>query len=279
LPADLASAAADARTHALLGAGAYGRGEYDVAAECFRTAFALAPTHRAIAGGLAESLVAAGNYEEAEPLYAMMSELWPGDRIIRFNHAVVLSRLRRFAGAERVYRGLLSKDGTLVQARYNLASLLQAQGKLASARDQWQRVTADAPQLASAHAALGEVCIDLGQYESAMHACSRAARLDPNSVFAWRNMAVAARRAGSLGRSAIAARRAIALDGTDAEAWALLGQVYLDMHRRTQRDELLNQAVAAWRRSMEFDPNQPALREYLAIHAPPGDERGPVEAR
>jgi len=256
----------DPRTHLAAGIRALQRGDNKIAADCFYRAFQLDGNHMGALYGLTEALVADKQYEKAVPIYEMIVGMAEDDYVSRFNLAVILSRLRRFGQAEDVYRRLLEDHQDALQARYNLATLYQAQGKLAAARDQWRKLIADAPHLPSAHEALGEVCMDLGDPAAAMSAYAEAAKLRPKQVGSWENLAVAAEQAGSFGRAIVATRRALALAPGDGRLWARLGRLKLELHRRTGRRRFLTEAIDAWRKSLQLDPDQKDIRDWLATY-------------
>ena len=228
--------------------------------------------------GEANALTLAQRHEEAAAIYQRLIEVDPFDQTSRFNLAVAMARLRRFSEAEAIYLDLLSEQEDFLQARYNLASLYQVQGKLTQARDQWQQVVRQAPRLSSAQAALAEVLLELGQPREAMAAYGVAAKLVGDDPVIWRGFAAAARAAGEFQQAALAARCTAQLVPRDATAWRLLGDVLLDLHRSTGDERYLSQAVDAWRRSLALDGTQADLRGILAAHAGSGKTTRPARA-
>jgi len=273
----LAELDSDPRTHLAAGIRALERGDNKIAADCFYRAFQRDPNHVGALYGLSEALVADKEYERAVPIYEMIVGMAEDDYVSRFNLAVILSRLRRFGQAEDVYRRLLEDRPDALQARYNLATLYQVQGKLAAARDQWRKVITDAPHLPSAHAALAEVCMDMGDPGAAMASYAEAAKLRPKEVSSWRNLALAAERAGNFGTAIVATRRAAALAPADARPWARLGRLQLELHRRTGERRFLAEAIEAWRKSLQLDPDQKDIRDWLETYE--GAERQPATIR
>lgn len=216
---------------------------------------------------LAVALVAGEEFEQAVQVYQRLIELSGEDRTTLFNLALAQTRLGRYSQAEDTYRRLLARHGDFLQARYNLASLLQAQGKLALARDTWQRVIVDQPNLESARAALAEVLVDLNDPQGAMEQYAQAARLKPDLVSNWVNLAHCARSAGSLGRAAVAVKRAVELSPLDARIHRLRGQIFLEMHRLRGQAGLLNEALSAWQESLRLDTSQDDLRQMIRSYA------------
>jgi tetratricopeptide (TPR) repeat protein len=153
-------------------------------------------------------------------------------------------------------------------AWYNMAALMQSRGKLSDARDCWREVVRRDPELASAHSSLGETLMDLHDPAGAADAYAEAARLEPKVVASWMNLCAAAYDAGSLGRAAVAIQKATALAPQDAYLWNWQGRVMLALHRTTGREDYLNKAVAAWRKSLSLDWSQKDLINLLQTYAP-----------
>ena len=242
------------------------RGDYATAADTFRRALAADPKDLDALRGLATALVASKQYARAVAVYDRTLVIAPTNRTARFNLAVALSRLKHFDRAERTYLQLLKTHPDDVRSRYNLASVYQAQGKLTEARRMWRGVLRRAPHLAGAHAALGQVLMDLGEHENAITAYAAAANLRGSSVDDWKNVIAAAEAAGSYGRALAAAERVTRLAPNDAGAWATLGNVHLTLHRATGNRPFLAKAVAAWRRSLALKPGQKQLRKYVETY-------------
>ncbi len=234
------------------------------AVEMMYRAVELNPIRLASLRGLAVSLVAARRFRETVPTYDCILAMDPNDRTARFNLALALSRLRDFGRAENEYRVLVEKNENFIEARYNLAMLYHAQGKLQYARQTWVKVIELAPKTASAHGMLGEVYMDLDKPAEAMDCFAEAAKLKPKEVAGWLNLAAAARRAGSYGRALVALSRAEKLAPEDALVQYRRGELLLELHRTTEKPELLTQAITAWRRSLKLDPSQTELSDKLA---------------
>jgi tetratricopeptide (TPR) repeat protein len=246
---------------------AIGRGQCALAVELFSMAGLVAPSEGEwilALKGKANALVLSERYADAARVFRRLVEADRADRTSRFNLAVTLTRLRQFSEAEGLYLELLGEQADHVQARYNLASLYQGQGKLAQAREQWRQVVRQAPQLASAQAALGEVLLQLGRADEAQAAYREAALLAKNDPAVWSGLALASRAAGHLEAAAAAARRSVQLAERDAAAWRLLGDVLLDLYRLTDDARYRSEAAEAWRRSLALDGSQDDLRRILA---------------
>jgi len=242
--------------------------ENAAAAEHFRNALAMDASHTGALYGLCEALLADEQYERAIPILEMIADVCPSDHVSRFNLGVVLSRLGRFDEAVEIYEKLLEVDEQYVQARYNLATLYQGQGRLSEAKAAWEHAIASGGELPSAYTALAEVHLDLGDAHAAMLAYSQAAKLEGDAADAWVNLAVTARAAGCGGRALMAMRKAVSIAPEDPELWSQMAEIQLHLHRQTDEAKLLRDAVRSWEKSLELNPDQPQIRDWIATYRP-----------
>lgn len=248
-------------------------GQSDEAVALYRAATGDHPRALDAWRGLAMALQASERYDEAIVVYRKLLDLGDEQPATRHNLALALAREGEFYEAEREYLELIRSQPDYKDAQVNLAMLYQLRGKLADAAERWRAVLRRWPDHVEAHASLGEVLMDLGQAEGAMDHYAEAAKLRPKRAGYWLNFAAAACRAGSGGRAITALDRAITLGPYDAEAWRMRGDILLELYRSTEQQDLLDQAVAAWRRSLELDDNQPSLRDLLTTYGPMATSR------
>lgn len=272
----------DPATHVAAGDRALGRADYSAAAACFRRALAVRPDHLDALQGLAIALTAAEEYDEATGVYRRILAVaearkdpaaGEAARTARFNLAVAEMRIGRTGAAKERLRELLAERDDL-RARFNLASILQFEGKLTEARRQWLKVLERADDLPTtdrvyAWASLGRAQLSLGEPEAAMDSYSQAAKLAPDDPRTWSDLAAAAHAAGSLGRAVAAAAKAADLAPDDADAHNRLAGLLLALHRVSGRREHLDRAVAAWRESLAIDPEQPDVARNVETYSAP----------
>ena len=256
-------------THIDAGLRAAAREDYELALACFERSLALSPTDETAMQLLSEALIASEEYAGAIKVCEELCRKPDADPVARFNLAVLLTRFRRFDRAEAIYRDLIAKEAEDIRARYNLASLYQAQGKLGQAADQWQRLLAIDDQLPSAHGALGEILMMAGEPTAAARHYASAATAQPDNVIWWANLAEASRMVGDYGRALVAIQRAIQLAPDSAMYLNRLAEIQVEIHRALGRHESLEDAVAAWRRSLQIDPSQEQVRRLLETYAGP----------
>jgi len=270
-------------THIRAGDKSLAGGQTELAIDCFSRAVALAPKNADAHRGLAVALVTSASEQtygiEAERLYHRAVETYRAilaisadDETARFNLGLALMRTSRYTEADEAFRPLLKSGKFGTKATFNLAVVLASQGKLEQASSLLQRLirtsrTMGSSDLAAAHTRLGEVLMDLDDTEGALEAYTEAARLTPKDVAAWLNLAVAARARGSYGYAVTATRKAAQLSPFNAEIHLRLGNLLLELHRATEEDRFLREAVAAWRDSVKIDPSQTALRRRVEVYS------------
>jgi tetratricopeptide (TPR) repeat protein len=270
-------------THIRAGDKSLADGQTELAIGCFSRAIALAPTNADAHRGLAVALVTSASeqtsgtkseslYHRAAKAYRAILAISADDETARFNLGLALMRTSRYTEADETLRPLLKSRKFRTKATFNLAVVLASQGKLEQASSLLQRLirtnrTMGASDLAAAHTRLGEVLMDLDDTEGALKAYTEAARLTPKDVAAWLNLAVAARARGSYGYAVTATRKAAQLSPFNAEIHLRLGNLLLELHRATEEDRFLREAVAAWRDSVKIDPSQTALRRRVEVYS------------
>jgi len=255
----------------LAGERALADGDCESAAASFAEAAQLHPDNVALLQTLSEALMAAGHRDRAIDTYERILALDEHDLDTMYNLAVAYTRLEDYHQAEQTYRRLLRIDERHLRARFNLAGVYRAQGKLEAARGAWLACVQQDDTHAEAHALLGEVLLQLQQPEAALPYLRRSCALAPDDLVTHLHLAAAAKLTGSYGWAATALKKATELAPDNAQVWADLGGVLLTIHRNAGRRNFLDDAIAAWERSLEIDPDQPALREYLATYRP-GDQ-------
>ncbi len=264
--ASLRSRAGHAETHVAAGWRAIGCGGPTRAETCFRRAIAIEPSNVDALEGLAIVLAQTGRREEAIPIYRKLIELGSQRREVRFDLAVACLETHRLAEAEQLLEELLDEDETDIMSRYNLAAVYHATGKLREAADAWREVVRRRPDFLVAREKLAEALLDLGENESALEEYLYVADHRRDDADAWRNVAVAAEAAGSLGRAVVSLQKAIEIRPNSATIYADMGDLKLRMHRETGEKKFLVEAVAAWRESLRLNKDQPEIRKKLETY-------------
>lgn len=236
---------------------------YSCAISCFGVATMMFPENPDAKKGLAIALVAAGRHAEAVPVYQSILKLSPGDRTTLFNLSVAQSRLGCVEDSRQTLLKLVAEHPDFVEARYNLATLCQSQGRLAEARDEWKEVTRLAPHLAHPYAALGEVLMDLGDNAGAADAFATFAHKSPNDFAAQYNAAITAARADRLGQAAAACNAALKLNPQSSAANKLLAEILYAAWRASFDPQVLEDAIAAAGQAVHLDNEDPDAQGLL----------------
>ncbi|MBT3198932.1 MAG: tetratricopeptide repeat protein [Phycisphaerales bacterium] len=273
----------DPMTHMKAGDKALANGQAELSIDCFRRAVALAPKnpdpHRGLAVAISTHAARQASISKSRRLYRRAAEVYrdilklrPDDETARFNLGLAMMRSGGTTEAEEVFRPLLKSQKFATEATFNIAVILSSQGKLDQAEELLRRLirtneTMNDSALASAYAHLGQVLVDLKDNKGALDAYKESARLTPNDVAAWLNLATVARAAGSYGYAVTATRKAAKLTPFNSEIHLRLGNVLLELHRATGDEKFLNEAVEAWRDSLKLEPSQTSLQRRVDIYS------------
>jgi tetratricopeptide (TPR) repeat protein len=248
-------------------------GRFSQAASAFTKACEAYPDDVDALEGLVVALVAAERFDDSLAVYQRLLKIDSDNPTTLFNYALALSRLHKLPEAKDAYRTLIARHENFLQARYNLASVYQADGELTQAGEQWKEVIALQPGLAYPHAKLGELLLDLGDAQEAMQELAQAAKLNPDDPAAWLNYSAAAQAAGSFGLAIVAANKAAKLTPANAAELGRLGGLLIELYERTGQDNLRTQALEAWRQSIKLDPDQDLVAKMIRQYDKPAASR------
>ncbi len=249
-------------------------GATQTALEAYQRAATLDPANRDALHGLAAVLTLQQQWQKSLAVYRQILAQHPDDKVALFNSGLLFMQLEQYQQAEAAYLELLRQDPTYFRARYNLASLYQAQGKLGQAhkvyRELLESAAATQPAMADTEAAAawhayGQLLMDLHQYEPAMNAFAKSAKLQ-GTFDAWLNMGLAACACGNYGHAAVAATGAQKLAAQDPQAWLDIGRLWLDIHRGADKKEFLASAVQAWKTSLSLKADQPDVKKLVQTY-------------
>ena len=123
-----------------------------------------------------QKLMAAGQLKPALALADAHLAKNPRDAQMRFVRGVILSELRDTAGARDVFERLTEEYPELPEPYNNLAVIHASQGQLERARTLLEAALAIRPDYATAHENLGDVYLQMS-----VDAYQRAARLQPGN--------------------------------------------------------------------------------------------------
>lgn len=191
-----------------------------------------------------------GRYEDAERELRRALALDAGDATAHQQLAATHYYLGRPDSAEAEYRRAIALKPGYWAFYNNLGFLYNALGRHEEAAAQYRRVVALRPDNPWGYNNLGAQYQHLGRLDSAAVWYQRATEANPSAVgptaIAYMNLGEIYARNGDFGRSAAMHERAVALDSTSSESWALLASALF-------RSGGTERAAAAWRRMIAID--------------------------
>ncbi len=290
-------AAADARSSWQLGLQAQSAGDWAVAIERYRAALAANPAYLEAAVGLAETLLALEEYEEAATWAARARQLDKENPAL----AALEGRIRLGAGdttgARALFTGVLKTRPNDLEARFGLAEADVAEGRTRSALDRYAAALAIVPgsrrgllslailsestgDIAGADRAIelalrsyaGDAGVQLaaadlyagrGRWDIAERHARAALAISPGSATARRTLATVLIAERRHDEAAALLREVVALDRGDSLAWYTLGRAYLLLSDPAKALVAFGSALAA----EGDDETVRIVQEYAAIDA------------
>ncbi|MFQ6110651.1 MAG: tetratricopeptide repeat protein [Nitrospinota bacterium] len=202
------------------------------ASSLFRKALSLAPDFRDARRGLALSLLAAGNPEEALPPLREALKEEPGDGALHNALGEALKALGRDEEAVSAFREGVRLSGGVVEYRLNLANLLQELGR----KEEASEAFAEAGRLGRGNArallAAARLKGTLGDIKAARSLIAEGLRISPEEKVPFYLLEAELLLEQGRGEAALdMLRRAQREAPTDAEVVLRLAGLYEDIHR------------------------------------------------
>lgn len=231
-----------ADSHFRLGVQYRAQGEFQKAAEQFRTAAALKPSDSTAHLNLGIVCAEMGALDEAQVEFGRVLEIDPGSLSALFNRGVIFMRQRKQAEAISAFEKALMLGGNSVPVHYNLAVCYEyANGErygpgfqAGKSAVHYRKVLDAQPDNAIARFNLGMVCLHGGDAAGAEQELARAVALDPGMADAAYQLGLLMLRKKSYHSAVRHLREARSLEpalqttGPLADAYGGLGQFYLD---------------------------------------------------
>ena len=172
--------------------------------------------------------------------------------------------------AEQYCKAAIQLDPRNPYAHSNLGIIYDAQGKLYDAIREYKvslELETHQPKLLLN---LGSTYMRLGRMKEALHAFDLAVGQDPASAAPWVQIGACRFYQSQWAPAEEAYRKALSLDANYAEAHRGLGVTYMAQFvLDAKRDDLRDNGLEAWQRSLELDANQPDLVELMKKYTPP----------
>lgn len=176
-----------------------------------------------------------GRYGSAERYTRAASRLRPDSAQAAANLGVVLDSRGKHFEAIRAYKNSIELEFNQPVVLMNIGAIYVRQNRLPLAMRYFQQARDQAPNSAAVHEQLGGCHYHMGDYDAAEQAYRRAISLDPRSDVAHRGLGV------------------------------VLMSRYVSGERRR---ELRQEALDAWLRSLDINPEQPKLATLVEKYTP-----------
>ncbi len=215
----------------MLGYAAYQNGAYTDAVGLFRSSLALDPRYVAFLptpwalANLGYAQYKMGDFAGAEPAFRQALSMIPDMERAKFGLALSLGALGEHEEAMAIYRGLIENDSTHVDARYNLGLELEAKGENDAAEAEYRAIIGIDPDRKEAHTNLGSLLAREGRPTEALAEYREALRLAPDDPKLHFNVGLLFARSGQYAPAAVALREALRLDPDYPDAEELLEEV------------------------------------------------------
>ena len=196
----------------------------------------------------------AGDAAGAEQLYRTILTSPLGHAVASFGFGLLCGEQGRLSEAVENYRQAIATQPDFVDAWINLGTAVLTLGRHQEALALYRRAIEIRPQNAMAHGNLGKALQDMGRTDEAVAAYRAAIALEPDNAITHANLGAVLLERQEWDDSATITRRAIALRPDSAMAHANLGTALMHLGRHEE-------ALAACRQAMASRP------EGVAIHA------------
>ena len=196
----------------------------------------------------------AGRLDRAAAAYRQVLAADPGNADALHLLGLTERQAGRGQEATALIRRALTLAPHLIEARLNLANILQAGGDMAAARAQWRMVLALDPANAAAWHALGATLAGDGGAgrPAAIRALRRAALLDPSRASIQHDLGLLLRQDDRIDEAIACQRRALELEPGLLAAWMSLGNALLELNDT-------DGALAALKRAASLSPATPEI--------------------
>lgn len=205
----------------------------------------------------------------AAEVYVRAITLKPKDCSAHLNLAVCYYQLGRLEDAERYCLRAIELDPSAPSGHTNLGAVYDAQSRPHDAIAEYKKSLELDTNQPRVLVNLGTAYMNQERFSTAVHEFELAAQMDPALTVALERKAYCHYRLGEHDAAIAAYQAALAADPNLADAHRGLGVVYMTQYLRDlARADLRDQALAAWNRSLELQPDQPKLQAMVQKYTP-----------
>ncbi len=238
----------------------------------FRPHYNLGVVYQSLAEAAGASKLYQEYLQKACQIYLRATVLEPTDYDANLNLSACYFQLGKYEQAQQYCEAAVKADDSRAEAYANLAVIFDSQNKLWEAIKAYKQSLERDSHQPKLHMNLGATYVRQGFLKDAVASFEVAAREDPNSPAPYEQMGSCYYRMNDLPKALEAYRKAAQLDPHSAEAMrglgiALMTQFVNDKSQPALRD----QAVDAWKKSLELKPDQDDLRKLLDKYMPKYD--------
>ena len=244
--------------HTSLGATLLDLGDARGAVRALETAVKLKPDHAEALSNLGLALSKAGDPAPALDALERAQKLDPKSTTVMRTRGTVLARLGRHAEAKECLERAVALEPASATAHCNLGNVLRESGDPAAALDRFRNAVKLDPGLVEARIGLSLALRDLGRDDEARDQGRQLLQDQPESAAVLIFEGERCTELGDTKGAAAAFRKAIALQGSNAETHYQLGNV---LFRQLKTSE----AIACYQRALAIDPSHARARWALAM--------------
>jgi tetratricopeptide (TPR) repeat protein len=213
------------------------------ASEYLAKAAAAAPRRSKTRIALARALSESGHYAESEKAIKEAFELNPGQA--ELNKAEIALAEGELEQAEKILRGILSREPNNVKALRMLGSIAVEAGRFKPGRKMLERVVELQPGFVPGWNDLANLFMKQDRYDKALEAVQHALDLDPKMIQSWIIKGNILTRAQRHEESLLAYNRALEFSPLSAGALSQVGHVLKTIGRQDEAIEAFRKCIKA----------------------------------
>ena len=205
-------------------------GEYENAITAFQGALKENPQDVRINRDLAQSFHKAAQYEKAEEVYKLLTQLTPEDEI--FYYRTILSmynEAKMHDKAIEAAKAIIKLDPNNADAVYNLGYMYFILKKYSEAIQTFKSALVLRPNFEYAYANIGNCSFQIKNYSQALWAYEKLVEIAPENSDAWFNMAVSYMQLKRYNNALKALKKTIELRPNYAIAYYNMAVVYMNL--------------------------------------------------